>query len=210
MVPTEQFEFFLDEINLILDTALVIPPGENAKQFYMTFGQGGTPQPRYLKRTTDEKGLEIETWPRFKFEDIEALDKASVHMQDDWNVQMKRIQKGIPNNVKGKPDKVVRRQRAREKMLHDTQMYLGIKGDSTFRDVVFICVDVEALEFSPQCISEIGFAILDTAKVKSLAPTASSFKWFKHIQSYHLRIKEYAGHRNQKFVQGCPDSFDFG
>lgn len=207
LVPTEQFKFFLDEINVALGTALTIPPGVNEGQYCMKFGEEDTPRPRYLKRSTNEDGLKIENWPLAKYENIQAFSSAPLYAQDNWSAHMKKIKIGVPRDTKANAERAARKQRERDQMLLDTQKYLGMKPSTIPTDVVLICVDVEAIETSPNCITEVGFAILDTATIKRLACADS---WFEFIQTHHLRIREYAGHRNNRYVQGCPDRFDFG
>lgn len=210
LVPTVQFKFFLEEINVALGTALKIPPGVNEGQYCMKFGEAGTPRPRYLKRSTNEDGLKIEKWPMAKYEDIQAFSSAPLYAQDNWSAHMKKIKMGVPRESKANAERTARKQRERDQMLRNTQKYLGMKPSTSPTDVVLICVDVEAVETSPNCITEVGFAILDTAIVKRLARTDGSDHWFQYIQTHHLRIREYAGHRNNRYVQGCPDRFDFG
>jgi len=82
----------------------------------------------------------------------------------------------------------------------------------TDKAAVIMSVDVEALELSPHSISEIGLAFLDLEKVKDMAaaPGAKGESWWEHIVSWHVRVREYSGLRNFKYVHGCPDDFDFG
>lgn len=177
----------------------------------MQFGQGGTPRPRYLKRSTTENGLDIHEWPSANLDDISSFSKASVQLRADWNAQLKVIQRGISYSSKASSVKASRKKQEREQMLRAMQQYLGLQAGSTMPDIVFICVDVEAIELPPNPISEIGIAILDTANLKGTPLDATtSAKWLEEIQTYHLRVKEYSGLRNHRFVQGCPDYFDYG
>lgn len=78
------------------------------------------------------------------------------------------------------------------------------------KHVVFICFDVETYEKSPGLVTELGFAILDTQKLKGVPPGAKGENWFKLIQGRHIRIKEYSYMKNTEYVEGCPGNFIFG
>lgn len=77
-------------------------------------------------------------------------------------------------------------------------------------DVVFICLDLETDESNGHVVTEVGFAILDTRELEGVAPGEGAESWIKLIKARHLRIKEYLHIRNHKYVDGCPDNFDFG
>ncbi|KAL1911262.1 hypothetical protein Sste5344_003066 [Sporothrix stenoceras] len=53
MVPTRQFQSFLDRLNKTLNIQLTIPPGVNGDKFAVIFGQMKTPVPRFLGRAPD-------------------------------------------------------------------------------------------------------------------------------------------------------------
>ena len=55
LVPTKQFEHFLATINRSLNTNLTIPTGGANDAFQVIFENDGTPQPRYLGRSTDRE-----------------------------------------------------------------------------------------------------------------------------------------------------------
>jgi hypothetical protein len=55
LVPTKQFERFLATINRSLKTHLTIPAGGANGAFSVTFENDGTPQPRYLGRSTSRE-----------------------------------------------------------------------------------------------------------------------------------------------------------
>lgn len=77
-------------------------------------------------------------------------------------------------------------------------------------DVVFICFDVEMDESNPQLVTEVGFGVLDTRDLKGVAPGEGAANWIKLIHARHLRIKEYLHIKNFKYVDGCPEHFQFG
>ena len=76
--------------------------------------------------------------------------------------------------------------------------------------VVFISIDCEAWEFNQKTITEIGVSTLDTQDLVGAPPGEGGKDWFPKIRSRHFRIIENDHHRNQKFVQGCTERFDFG
>ncbi|KAI9690943.1 MAG: hypothetical protein M1822_008563 [Bathelium mastoideum] len=78
------------------------------------------------------------------------------------------------------------------------------------KDLIFICIDLEAFEFSRKKITEIGVSILDVRDIKSSFPTPDISLWLSHIHTRHFRIEEHAEYVNKVNVHGCPDSFDFG
>ncbi|KAH7162389.1 hypothetical protein B0J13DRAFT_535844 [Dactylonectria estremocensis] len=211
LVPTTQFEAFLDDINAKLGISLKIPNGPNEVRFALKFGQGGTPRPRYLRRSEDETALDIRPWPPINSGDIQRFDEASMQMKDDWLASMKLVKTGlVGKGGKGNSEKAARKKRDREQMLRDTQGYLGLRGSMSPQNVVFVCVDVEAIERPPYPISEIGLAILDTNDIRKIAPGPGGQNWWTSINCHHLRVREYSGLRNSQYVHGCPDAFDFG
>lgn len=76
--------------------------------------------------------------------------------------------------------------------------------------VRFICVDIEAWEDSPNIITEVGLAVLDTEDIMDIPPGEGGHNWFSSMKSYHFRIKEHAHNINHKHLEGCPDNFNFG
>ncbi|KAH7170293.1 hypothetical protein EDB81DRAFT_774995 [Dactylonectria macrodidyma] len=210
LVPTTQFEAFLDDINAKLGISLKIPIGVNEGRFALKFGQGGTPRPRYLRRSEDETALDIRPWPPINSGDIQRFDEATMQMKDDWIANMQLVKTGLSAKGKGNTAKAARKKRDREDMLRDAQEYLGLRGVMSTQNVVFICVDVEAIERPPNPISEIGLAILDTNDICNIAPGPGGQNWWTSINCHHLRVWEYSGLRNSQYVHGCPDSFDFG
>ncbi|KAJ4268712.1 hypothetical protein NW762_002780 [Fusarium torreyae] len=210
LVPSAQFEVFLEELNLELDTSLRIPSGLNTDKFFMKFGEGDTPRPRYLRRSQEETSLDIRPWPIINPDDINAFQAAPPRDQLIWRSKMRVVKSGFVPKKGGDPEKAAKKKRHRDQMLRNTLGYLGLHGDPDGHDVVFICVDVEAIERKPNPISEIGFAILDTRDIKGVDPKSVGRGWWPMIKTYHLRVYEYAGLRNHQFVKGCPDNFNFG
>ena len=76
-------------------------------------------------------------------------------------------------------------------------------------DVIFISVDVEAWEDPPNPITEVGIATLDTRDLRALAPGPNGEAWQPCIRARHFRIAEHKHKRNHKYLDGCPDKFEF-
>jgi hypothetical protein len=76
--------------------------------------------------------------------------------------------------------------------------------------VVFICVDVEAYEHDHSRITEVGIATLDTADINTMSPGKGGINWIKSIRARHFRIREHGHLKNQKFINGCAEHFQFG
>ncbi|KAM0346458.1 hypothetical protein ACHAPU_005523 [Fusarium lateritium] len=210
LIPSAQFEAFLEEVNDELDISLRIPTGNNTSKFYLKFGQGDTPRPRYLRRSGEETSLDVRPWPAINPNDINDFEAATPQEQLAWRSKMRVVKTGFTPRLGVDPDKAARKKSHRDQMLRNTLSYLGLLGDPDGHDVVFVCVDVEAIERPPNPISEIGFAILDTRDIRGVDPGAVGRGWWPKIQAHHLRVYEYAGLRNYRFVHGCPDAFDFG
>jgi hypothetical protein len=205
LVPTAQFVGFLEHINKCLKTALVIPRGMESK-FSIIFRGPGMPKPRYLTRSSDQRTFKVDKFPELDDDDLEAYEAMEPPRQ-------KEIQKFLQAFSSRHPDKV-KKDKRREKedagMLLDAQRMLGLKASLVPLDVVFICIDVEALERKPFPVSEIGIAIVDTRDLKGVSPGPAGRDWWPLIKAFHLRVKEYSGLRNYQFVQGCPNKFGFG
>ncbi|KAM0363428.1 hypothetical protein HYE67_007568 [Fusarium culmorum] len=211
LIPSAQFEVFLEEINLKLNTFLRIPVVPmNKDKFYMKFGEGGTPRPRYLRRSLDATSLDIRPWPAVDPEDVRSFEAASAPQKLTWRSKMRIVKSGFAPKRTADPDKAAKKKRHRDQMLRNTLGYLGLAGDPDGHDIVFICVDVEAIERKPNPISEVGISILDTRDIKGVHPKDAGRGWWPMIKTHHLRVHEYASLRNYQFVKGCPDSFDFG
>nr|POF15218.1 putative nucleolar protein c2c4.08 [Quercus suber] len=78
------------------------------------------------------------------------------------------------------------------------------------QEPIIIAFDVEAWENSPNPITEVGIATLDTRDLRGIAPGRVGEEWQKHIRARHFRINEYKSVKNHRFVQGCPADFRFG
>lgn len=76
------------------------------------------------------------------------------------------------------------------------------------KDVVFICVDIEAYERDHKKITEIGISTLDTKDVTWITPGEGGENWMRMIRGRHFRIAEYAHLKNTDFIAGCADKFE--
>ncbi len=92
--------------------------------------------------------------------------------------------------------------------LKDAKSLLGLDGAEA--RAVLVSIEVEALETQPGCVSEVGIAMFDTGKVRRVVAGPDGSAWWPFIEAHHLRVKEYSGLVNYRYVQGCPDHFDFG
>jgi hypothetical protein len=156
----------------------------------------------------------VDRFPDFQQEDRDKFLKAHGAIQQDWeNLWSTMAPKPISADKKrDKSRKAAQNKLDRERMLDEAQNFLHLRGKSTRAggDVVFICIDVEAIEMPPNPISEIGIAILDVRDLKGVQSGPSGQNWWQLIKAYHLRTKEYSGLVNHRFVRGCPSYFDFG
>ena len=75
---------------------------------------------------------------------------------------------------------------------------------------VFVCIDIEAFEFPPNQITEIGVATLDTRAIEGVAPGKNGCNWWKMIRAQHFIVKEFRHLENKVHCQGNRDGFVFG
>ena len=232
-VPTEQFTKFLGHINSHLGTKLVIPE-THLRLYSYRFGDGGTPCPRYLGKVHDaDSKAQLFSWESMPFSADEALElkyeEADSKAKSDLQQKLAGIATYAPRK-KSSGVKAARNRQKRESMMEKLQDALGIrnwenvggdwKGPAFTVDKVppfppesgpvLIAIDVEVHEFCQDMITEVGFAILDTDKARTVAPGELGEHWWSLIEAKHLRVKEYAYHCNRKFVAGCPENFSFG
>lgn len=84
------------------------------------------------------------------------------------------------------------------------------KDPSTWSDIVFLSIDLEAFEYDQNKITEIGVSVLDTRNLAGITPGTHATSWLAKIKTRHLRISEYKKLVNKRFIKGCPDNFNFG
>ena len=205
-----QLEKFLRGINQALDINLAIPRGLRHR-FCLEFGEGETPLPRYLERARDAKRLIIDEWPAISESDVEAFNAAEIGDRIRWKRTFEQTAWVGERKSEVAAQRARKKSEARDAMLYRVQEFLGIRERSgTARPIVFVCADIEAIEVAPNPVSEIGIAILDTEDIQGVESGPIGKTWREHIRAYHLRTKEYAGLVNYRYVQGCPDAFNFG
>ncbi len=76
--------------------------------------------------------------------------------------------------------------------------------------VLFISIDVEALEYNQRLITEIAVSTLATKDLVQIQPGVRGSNWVEKIRSHHFRIREHGHLENKNHVEGCPGNFDFG
>ncbi|KAG6038531.1 hypothetical protein E4U41_004124 [Claviceps citrina] len=219
LVPTVQFVDFLQEVNLQLGTQLRIPKGGNEPDFSLKFGHGGTPQPRYVGTSrTDLRAILDDPWKIN--DDWAAFTTASAEDKSLWLANWERANapcgyQRADQRAKFAAERAEKRKREREVMLDKVQAYLGTSARQHIRDgpskpVLFVSIDIEVLEEEPRSISEVGIAVLDTRSIQQRDKGPGGMLWWEHIKAHHLIVRQYASHVNYKYVQGCPDKFQFG
>ena len=75
------------------------------------------------------------------------------------------------------------------------------------RNVVFVCVDVEAYERDQRRVTEIGISTLDTLDMIKVPPGERGEEWMKLMRCRHFRIVETSHLNNSEFISGCADRF---
>lgn len=233
-VPVEQFTKFLGIINSYLGTKLAIPKAHTRLYSYR-FGDGGTPCPKYLGKVHDsDSKVQLFSWKLMPSSADEALklryEEADPKAKSDLEHKLAGIATYAPRKKKSSGVKAAKNRQKRERMMEMFQDALGLrnwenaggdwKGSAFAVDKappfppesgpVLLAIDVEVHEFCHDMITEVGFAILDTDKTRTVAPGELGENWWSLVEAKHLRVKEYAYHCNRKFVTGCPDNFNFG
>lgn len=225
LVSSRQVENLLSAINRALGTELTVPYGPSRRAFFLRFTGCGPFRPRFLlhhKRhapaAATGSGLDIEdprTWPKDDgpVASEEALAALPMDAGARLTANMARMRRD-PAKVSKQTaaERFETRKEARKKEMQAMLGHLGLKDGAvdSKSDVVFFSVDVEAIEVSPGPVSEIGIAILDMQRVGEQSPGSRGRDWWPLMEAHHLRIKEYAGLTNYRYVKGCPDDFQFG
>jgi hypothetical protein len=75
---------------------------------------------------------------------------------------------------------------------------------------IFIAIDCEAWEEGGKPVTEVGVATLDTRDLQGVPPGPCGENWQKLIRARHFRIVERKHMVNKKYVNGCPENFEFG
>ncbi|OTA91554.1 hypothetical protein M434DRAFT_75985 [Hypoxylon sp. CO27-5] len=236
LVPSAQFEEFLDEINLHLTVQFSIPRGQACEEFYVTFGDGNTPRPRFLGHADSDEALEAlkSRTHRLPIDDLTSLSTTTLQ---SYKEKMDRVYNSCKSKKNKKDPEVARRKRIERqksygRMIKRTQRYLGLRNPTssnfdsdssmeswhvnmlvpfgTKESTRFICVDVEAWETGAHDVTEVGLAVLDTQHIVDVPPGIDGQNWFPLIRTYHFRIREHINKVNRRYVHGCPHLFNFG
>ncbi|KAI1437698.1 hypothetical protein GGR50DRAFT_691965 [Xylaria sp. CBS 124048] len=236
LVPTRQFEVYLDRANHTLNIELGIPEGTAGDLFTITFGDWSTPRPRFIGHADSIRAFD-NLRPYAKYLPLDQLDHLIPEKLKLYGVKMDRIYEAITSkrrrakNVAAEQKRLARRKNC-SRTIKRAQRYLGLRKDglNSQTDVLateewdvskpalfqarehyrIVCIDCEAWEMNPHRITEIGLAILDTGDIVDIPPGEKGENWWTRIRTHHLRIEEYKHIVNKKYLQGCPDSFNFG
>ncbi|KAI1822320.1 hypothetical protein F4861DRAFT_541096 [Xylaria intraflava] len=236
LVSTNQFEQYLDLANRTLATALTIPKGSVGKRYMLTFGELGSPRPRFIGRVDSTSAFE-EAKARARtlsLNDLSSLSPAAKRFYCDKMENVFSLLKG----GQGKKDPEVIKEKRIEKQKHcgrmikRVQRYLGLRQamshvastnlvpeqwdvskPSPFKPrehIRFVSVDFEAYEKCHRLVTEIGLSVLDTEDLIGVPPGEKGENWLSHVRVHHLRIRERSHLVNSKYIQGCPEAFNFG
>ncbi|KAG5954834.1 hypothetical protein E4U57_003957 [Claviceps arundinis] len=232
LVPTVQFVRFLQDINARLGTELCIPRSNEAF-FSLNFGQPGTPQARYVGNSRNKPEV-LADEQQVLHEEAISWRTADKEHKRAWLANWERSRALVASHdsrdaakrAKQIAERAEAKKRDMEANLRALQARLGITSagmggeeeqqqqflnDATSsKPVVFLSIDIEVLEDEPRSMTEIGVAVLDTRDLHGREPGPGGFRWWECIKSHHLVVREYASHRNHKYVRGCPDMFQFG
>ncbi|KAI1816061.1 hypothetical protein GGS20DRAFT_269073 [Poronia punctata] len=231
LVPTSQFQQFLEATNRALGTELTIPDISRAR-YVLSFGSRNTPSPRFLGRVNNVSDLESlkERGSTLLPDDLSGLSIESSQM---FREEMNAIYASLTNKDPEKARmKRMERQKGWGRMIKRVQRYLGLRQTishvsrnastktnwrvtqlapfSTRGTARFVCVDIEAWERDGSLVTEVGLAVLDTGDIEDVPPGKRGKNWCALIKAYHFRIEERLHLVNHRFVQGCPDAFNFG
>nr|POE53507.1 putative nucleolar protein c2c4.08 [Quercus suber] len=77
---------------------------------------------------------------------------------------------------------------------------------ASYRNPIFVCIDLEAFESAQDRITELGVSVLDT---RDLIGTPDTL-WLSKLRHAFYRPIEHARFVNRRFVKGCPEDFNFG
>jgi hypothetical protein len=167
--------------------------------------------------------LMTETQAATKKANREKKTKSQLNTRKEWSNSIKRVQRymGLRQNCKFE-----HLEEDWSKVPNSEPKKFDPEAPPPFtqeKDVVFICVDIEAWEESHNIITEIGIATLDTRDLANLAPDKALMRedgnevkgcdgpnWRAAVRARHFRIHEHRHYRNSKHVRDCPDRFDYG
>ncbi|KAL7627054.1 hypothetical protein AAE478_003830 [Parahypoxylon ruwenzoriense] len=236
LVPSAQFEEYLKHANSALDIQLSIPRGDARRMFFITFGESGTPVPRFVGQIDSDEALEGLKLRAYKIPK-DKLMNLTLTVLRNYRDKIDKIYESFKSrknrrNLEMAKLKRIERQKGYSRTAKRAQRYLGLRGDAAYgsasrilvagwnenmpapfktrEPVRFICVDIEAWEKAPNVVTEVGLAVLDTKDTVGIPPGRNGQGWFQLMKCYHFIIREHKGKVNRRYVKGCPDSFGFG
>ncbi|GAP87747.1 putative qde-2-interacting protein [Rosellinia necatrix] len=236
LVPTIQFEQYLNIATHQLSGVFTIPRGTAGGKFTLSFGEWDAPRPRFLGRTNSTCSIDVlkEHARTLPADNLGHLTPACYQMYHD---KMEKIYRSLePTRSKEKSAAAMSRRIQKRKdsgrMIKRLQRYLGLRQSTSHasfqsstvtnwdtskpapfkarESVRLVCVDVEAYEKDNRAVTEVGLAILDTDDIVDTYPGERGENWYSLVQAYHFRIKERSYMVNSQYVQGCPEAFNFG
>lgn len=136
MVPTRQFQNFLDRLNKTLSIQLAIPPGANAEKFAVIFGQMQTPIPRFLGHASNLAAFNRLTKSVPPLDPVDAIFEIP-KMKPQAREMFVRKVNGLSHKYDKTADRKNKTEKNRQNRLHDrrawgqqikrVQRYLGIR-----------------------------------------------------------------------------------
>ncbi|OTB17871.1 hypothetical protein K445DRAFT_374228 [Daldinia sp. EC12] len=232
LVPSSQFRNYIDNLGSRLRLKLEIPE-DGLGATFVTFGELGTPFPRFLGRASSRDEFR-ELKRRVHRLPADDLSQLSTDVLKEYREKFDGLYgdingKGPPNTPKdAKPGptepgrlSIMQAQRylgfqSRLKILlssdpvttdWNVDMLASLEQEGSVR---FIAVDVEAWELSQNVITEVGLAVLDTRDTASVIAGEDGCGWFPLIKSYHFIIEEHKYMVNRRHIRGIPHLFNFG
>ncbi|KAI1469361.1 uncharacterized protein F4812DRAFT_326799 [Daldinia caldariorum] len=239
LVPSSQFQQYLKIISAHLGLQLEVPKDGPGVNFFVTFGENGTPIPRFLGRASHRDAFRELTRKTHRLP-VDDLSQLTLDALQKYRKKIDELYKELDVESPSKrPDekKPQGENRYEEKshyaliggrLIDEAQSYLKLRKPlekhimttdsevdtptpSKAEDSVrFIAVDVEVWELSPLAVTEVGLAVLDTRDIADTLSGADGHGWFPLIKSYHFIIEENKHMVNHRFVNGRPMSFNFG
>ncbi|KAK8035966.1 qde-2-interacting protein [Apiospora marii] len=229
LVPTAEFEEFLQYVNRELRVLLTVPTGKDSENFSLRFP--GCTRPQFAGKVGSKDAYDAlksklaQSSPNYSNLHPAALGS----FKDEIDKIYESVKKPKKKDPAVQRAKIMAKQKRFGQTTKRVQRYLGLRTRTAYSvgqdkdwntsmpppfrtefDVRFVCIDAEAHEADNKTVTEVGIAILDTQDTVDLAPGESGRNWFDEIQAHHLRVAEVAHVVNTRFVQGCPGDFNFG
>lgn len=130
-VPTSQFISLLEALNAKFGIALAIPRGNTELIFNTTFGEAGTPTPRYIKAINSFKDFEELKTLTPNFNSADSLTKLRPVVADAFSQKFAAICHAAKRRGKTHPRDQLLKIRSNRKLWRQmskrTQRYLGLR-----------------------------------------------------------------------------------